>query len=258
MMFADCCRLVALVALAIVAFAGPAQTGALVAIAVVLGAGEGLFLPGSFAIIPSLLPDDELQAGNAISTALTQASVLLGPVVGGVLVALVGAGAGFAIDAGSFVISAATLVAVRQTRPGAGAVSTDAVEGEVAPDAPVSLLRMLARERVLQVLIVIVVAANLGSGGVSEVALPALAHGPPRADAAGYGLLLAAFGLGSLVGALLAATRGNLRRPALTASIVSSSTPCSSPAPPTFRPTRCSHSRSPPLAPATVSATSSR
>ena len=58
----------------------------LVPIAVVIGAGEGLFLPGSFSIIPSLLSGDDLQAGNALASGGTQLATLAGPAIGGALV----------------------------------------------------------------------------------------------------------------------------------------------------------------------------
>lgn len=72
MMTSDTVRAVAAAALAIAAGLGPARAAILVPIAVVLGAGEGLFLPGSFAIVPSLLPDEDLQSGNALASARQQ------------------------------------------------------------------------------------------------------------------------------------------------------------------------------------------
>src|ERR1700691_6384849 len=60
MMATDAVRALALAALAVTAATGPARAVVLVPIAVVIGAGEGLFLPGSFAIIPSLLSCDDL------------------------------------------------------------------------------------------------------------------------------------------------------------------------------------------------------
>ncbi len=65
MMATDAVRALALAALAVAAAAGPARAVVLVPIAVVIGAGEGLFLPGSFSIIPSLLSGDDLQAGGS-------------------------------------------------------------------------------------------------------------------------------------------------------------------------------------------------
>jgi hypothetical protein len=72
---------------------------------------------------------------------------------------------------------------------------------------------MLRTERVLQITLLVSVAANLGLGGMSEVALPALAHGPLHSGAGGYGLLLAAFSVGALLGTLGAGQVRQARRP---------------------------------------------
>ena len=64
------------------------------------------------------------------------------------------------------------------------------------------------------------VAANLGSGGVDEVALPSLAHGPLHSGAVGYGWLIAAFGAGALIGTLAAPRRrARARRPFVVGSL---------------------------------------
>jgi hypothetical protein len=82
------------------------------------------------------------------------------------------------------------------------------------------LRQILTSERALQVILLVTLAANVGAGGLGEVALPALAHGPLHAGAAGYGGLIAAFGGGALVGTLVAAQTGRPSRPALLASAV--------------------------------------
>ncbi len=86
--------------------------------------------------------------------------------------------------------------------------------------APLTFRGVLTSERVLQVILLVTLAANVGAGGLSEVALPALAHGPLYAGAGGYGGLIAAFGGGALVGTLVAAQIGRPSRPALLASAV--------------------------------------
>lgn len=68
-------------------------------------------------------------------------------------------------------------------------------------------------------MLLVSVAANLGSGGLSEVALPALAHGPLHTGAAGYGGLIAAFGAGALVGTIVSGQLGGVRRPAVVGSL---------------------------------------
>jgi predicted MFS family arabinose efflux permease len=250
MMASDGVRVLAAAALAVAAATGPARAVILVPIAVVLGAGEGMFLPGSFSIIPALLPDADLQAGNALASAGTQLATLIGPALGGAMVALAGPSPAFALDAASFAISTLTLVRVRAAQrtpapvasetvaPGAvtpTAVAPPAVApetvapGAVAPGAGSrpgdaaspdgrTVRGLLRSERVLQLALLVTVVANLGSGGIDGVALPSLAHGPLHTGAGGFGALIAAFGAGALLGTLVAAHVGRARRPALAGS----------------------------------------
>ena len=210
MMAADAVRTVAVAAFAIAAATGTTRVDVLLPIAVVLGAAEGLFLPGAFAIVPRLLPREELQAGNALVAGSTQLTAFVGPALAGVLIAAVGPAAAFAIDAATFALSTATL---------AGVQSQDLPEAaDAGADVP-TLRGLLRTSRVLQIMLLITVPANLGVGGEGEVALPALAHGPLHASAAGYGALVAAFGGGALLGVLVADQLGRLARPAIVGSV---------------------------------------
>jgi MFS family permease len=265
MMTSDIMRAVAVGGLAVAAASGPARAVVLVPIAAVLGAGEGLFLPGSFAIVPVLLPDDELQSGNALTSGATQLATLAGPAVGGALVAVLGPSPAFAVDAATFAVSALTLAGVRSaqraaaatgTRPsatrvtvgGAGEIPVQyAVETAGDRTVPAGGLResgtppiparardgaaatrgastptvwkLLRSERILQISLLVTVAANLGSAGADEVALPSLVHGPFHGTAGGYGNLIAAFGAGALLGTIVAGQVRRARRPAMVGSL---------------------------------------
>lgn len=221
MLAADAVRCVVVAALAVLAARHVTSLAALGPIAVFIGAGEGLFIPASFAIMPSLLDGERLTAGNALSTAAVQAGSLLGPALGGALVAATRAStAAFAVDAASFGISALTLLLIPR-RPAAGSVTAAAAEaaaGTAQPAQPGGVLALLRRSRTFQVIVVVVIAANLANGGMGEVALPALAHA--TYGAAGYGALLACLALGGIAGTLGATRAGGLRAPAMFASAV--------------------------------------
>ena len=221
MLAADAARCVLVAGLAVLAARQVVSLAALGPIAALIGAGEGLFIPASFAIMPSLLDEERLAAGNALSTAAVQAGSLLGPALGGALVASTGAStAAFAVDAASFGLSALTLLLIPR-RPAGGSVAAVAAEAEAEaePGGPGGgVLALLRRSRELQVILVVVIAANLASGGMGDVALPALAHA--GYGAAGYGALLACFAVGGIAGTLGAARTGNLRAPAAFASAV--------------------------------------
>ena len=228
MLAADAARCVLVAALALLAARHTASLAALGPIAALIGAGEGLFIPASFAIMPSLLDGERLAAGNALSTAAVQAGSLLGPALGGALVAVTRAStAAFAVDAASFGVSALTLLliprrAVRGSMAAEAAAADEAADGAGDADGAAadqgSVLALLKRSRALQVILVVVIAANLASGGMGEVALPSLAHA--SFGAAGYGALLACFAVGGVAGTLSAARTGHLRAPMMFVSAV--------------------------------------
>jgi MFS family permease len=203
----------------------------LCAIAAPLGAFEGLFLPASMAILPSIMPDDDLQAGNAINMATVQISTLAGPSVGGIIVASVRSGIAFIIDAGTFVVSAIALAAMRGKRAPNGSTAVaeaalaeapaEVISEEPAADEPKTFWALLRQSRLLQTGLTVSIVANLAFGGLVEVALPDLAHGPLHAGATGFGLMLSTFGAGALAGTLIGAMMGKLPRRALFALIFS-------------------------------------
>jgi predicted MFS family arabinose efflux permease len=213
----------------------------LCAIAAPLGLFEGIFLPASMAILPSILDDDDLQAGNAINMATVQVATLAGPGVGGVIVASVRSGVAFVIDAITFVVSALALAGMRGKRATASATisstSTAAAGAVVSPEAPAEAAEaapgdfseqepktfwaLLRVSRLLQVGLTVSIVANLAFGALVEVALPDLAHGPLHAGATGFGLMISAFGAGALTGSLIGATLGKLPRRGLIALLLS-------------------------------------
>jgi predicted MFS family arabinose efflux permease len=230
MMGADLGRLVIAAALAALAASRQPTLVTLAPIAFGLGAGEGLFLPASFSIMPRLVPEDALQSGNALLSAGTQLATFAGPALGGVVVAALSAAAGFGLDALSFGVSALTLwrlgvtaAARRQDRDAsagdARASDAPAGAGERQP-APAGFRAFIRREPVVPLIMAINVAANLGSAGATEVALPLLARDHLHTGAGGYGVLVAGFGLGALAGALAATRLSALRRPAVGAGLI--------------------------------------
>jgi MFS family permease len=221
MLIANAARGVAVAALALTVAIGLAGGWVLIVISVVLGAGEGMFVPASSAIVPALLPRDELQAGNALSFGTTQLSQLAGPAAGGVLVAFIGPASGFAIDAATFVVSALTLSGIQREAP-QPVPAHDQREHPDPADAALTVWRLLAREPILRLILILITDAllNLGSAGMGRVALAALANGPLHLGAGGYGALSAALGGGLLLGTITGGLLPPARRPFLIASLV--------------------------------------
>lgn len=250
MLAADACRCVLMCLLAVLAAKRTDSFVALAPIAALLGAGEGMFLPASFSIMPTLLPADQLPTGNALSTALMQIGSLTGPVLGGLLVAPAGPSPAFAVDAATFGASAAALALIRVDRDRQASASLPQpkpAEPEPEPTAPEhcavprqqavpgqqavpehravaerawldgapSAWQLLRRSRLLRIILAVAVAANVTAGGTFGVAMPALAHA--RYGVSGYGTLLASFGAGAVIGTLIGSRMGALRRPTIAA-----------------------------------------
>jgi MFS family permease len=219
MLIADATRCVLVAALAAIAVPRLISLAVLAPVAALLGAGEGLFLPAAGAIVPSLLPSESLQSGNGISAAMTQVGSIAGPVLGGILVTTWGSAPAFAVDAASFAISAIALALMRGRRSASHSAETAAPGGQpaeqataAATDQPTTIWQLLLHARFLQIILVIAVLANFAAASTIEVALPALAH--LRFGAAGYGTLIAGFGIGSLFGTLASIKLSGTRKPA--------------------------------------------
>jgi hypothetical protein len=232
MLLADIARAFLVGGLAVIVLLDMHTLWILCAIAAPLGAFEGLFLPASMAMLPSILEDDDLQAGNAINMATVQLSTLAGPGVGGVIVASVRSGVAFAIDAGTFIVSAIALAGMRSKRTpvvaadtadtaGASALPAATAEATAVEGEPKTFWALLRSSRLLQTGLAVSIVANLAFGGLVEVALPDLAHGPFHAGATGFGLMISAFGAGALAGTLIGATMGKLPHRGLIALLFS-------------------------------------
>lgn len=212
MLVADTSRFALLALLAVLATRPADALHVIAPIAVLLGACEGLFLPASLSIMPTLLPAGQLATGNALASATIQIGSLAGPILGGLLVAPVGPGPAFGVDAVSFGISAIALAFIRvkpaaDEAAGAGAGQAEPAQADRGPGT----WQLLRESTVLKIILAIAVVANLTAAGTFDVALPALAHA--RYGASGLGGLIACFGAGSLIGTLAGARMGSLRRP---------------------------------------------
>ncbi len=212
MLAADASRCVLMALLAVMAARRADSLIALAPVAALVGAGEGMFLPASFSIMPTLLPAEQLAMGNALSTAIVRAGSLAGPLLGGLLVAPAGPSPAFAVDAATFGVSAVAMALIRvEQRPIQASHRISSGPRVAGP----STWQLLRRSPVLRILLAVTVAANITAGGTFEVAMPALAHA--RYGASGYGALIASFGAGAVAGTLIGSRMGMLRRPIIVA-----------------------------------------
>jgi MFS family permease len=123
MLAADTVRACTQCVLALLLLTGSARLWEIVVLQVITGAAGSAFMPASSALTTELLPAERLQEGNALRSLSRSASSVLGPALGGVLVALTSAGWAIAVDAASFAVGAGFLAMVRapSRRPAPGA-----------------------------------------------------------------------------------------------------------------------------------------
>jgi MFS family permease len=204
MMCTDLLR-AALVA-ALIAVTGSSLHLAAVVLAVILiGLSEGLFLPASYAILPGTVPPELVSRANALSSSAQNLALLVGPGLGGLIAAAVTPRLNLAIDAATFLISAATLAFVRERA------------AEPRGDEAAGFVRFLATSRLMQIVLALTIISNLAYFGMLEIALPVWSSDVLFRDELGFGLALAGFGLGSFAGGLLIAKLERLRRRGLVA-----------------------------------------
>lgn len=198
MVVADVTRTVAIAAILVV---GNSPLVLVAALAFVVGIGESLFQPAYRGLLPRVLPDEKLQAGNALGSLSQQFSLFLGPAVAGVAIAAVGPRGGLAIAATAFTASWINLLAVREEIP--------RVSGEVRPsesligDAADGVRALRERPWIAWVIATATVHLLVAIAPY-EILLPLLAE-DEYGDVAIYGWLLAAFGVGAIVGAVTGA-----------------------------------------------------
>ncbi len=177
-----------------------------------------LFGPAQVALMPTLLEggEAELLTANATSGVGRHLSRLIGPAIGGVVVAAGGLSAVTVADSISFVASAGMLALIN-ARP-APRHATDSLEHEA-----ISAWRRLASEwrdglrvvwhqPVLRALLVFFSITAIGEGLTSALFVVWVV-GPLHSDSTGWGLVLSTQAIGGLAGALVIARLGPRIRP---------------------------------------------
>jgi len=195
LLVADALRLLAVGVAGGLSLGGALEIWHMVGLGFVFGAGEGLSGPAMGAIVPELVPEPLLVQANALQGSLRPIALrLAGPALGGAVVALIDTGGALLVDAGTFAISMACLLAMRARAP--------VHEGEHEP------LRDQVREAAVFVrgqtwlwaTLVMAAIALLFLLGPTEVLVPIRIDDELGGSAGSFGLVLAAGGVGATIG----------------------------------------------------------
>ena len=198
---------VAAALLAIVAYFHVDSVLVIDAIAMVRGSIVPFNNPSRQALMVQLVGRSELQNAIALNSTVNNATRIFGPALAGVLIANVGVAACFAINAISFI---AVIIALAMMRPS---------EFHSAVGRPTETLIASIKEglvfarRTKTVVVVLTMLAVISTVSINfNVVLPVLARNSMHGGAQTFGFITAAFGLGAVIGAIVAASQRRASR----------------------------------------------
>lgn len=178
-------------------WAGALTFGSLLAIVFVLGLASAPYFAAQRTIVPELLGEDEtlVAKASALFGGATHVTLVVGPVLGGVLVAWLGAPGVLLLDGVTFVL--AFVVVLLFVRGGARVPAGDDARGVLAG------IRFLARDPILGPLTLTVIVLDM-AGAAIAVAIPLAAFVRYDESAHVAAALFGSFGVGAVAGSVLA------------------------------------------------------
>jgi len=174
------------------------------AISFLTGIASALNYPAYQALIPDLLPRDDLMNGIALNSAQFNMSRAIGPAAAGLALGTLGAAACFYLNSASFL---ALIIALLM-------ITIPPVQRHPAPrfwEAMLEGIRYLNEHRMILVLLTVPACLSL-LGLPFIVLMPAVARNLIGVGASGLGFLMGGAGLGAVAAALLIAARGTPER----------------------------------------------
>ena len=197
MLAADALRAVCTGVLAVAVIAGHPPLVLYAAMVALHGIGAAFFSPASTGLVPQTVSAPLLHRANALLGIAHSSGSVLGPALGGAIIALAGAGAALATDAATFVVSAAALLAMRPPEHDRGEAGT----GFVA-DLAEGWAEFRARTWVWVIVLQYAIWHMLVLGPF--MVLGAVVARDSLGGAGAWALILAAAGVGELAGGLVA------------------------------------------------------
>ncbi len=195
--------------IAVLMMTGTMQVWMLYAFSLITGLLSGFVMPAASSIIPRIVPEADLQAGNALSMGAGQLAGLAGPALAGIIIganaqSTQGITIAFAVDAASFAISALCIWAMRGGDIPQTVKTAAADAGETIWQSIRGGLRYLAGNEKLRFMFTVTAAVNFLFTGPLLVGIPVLAAQRLPEGAQAFGFLISAYAGGNLVGLLLA------------------------------------------------------
>jgi MFS family permease len=206
MIGADLFRAVAQAVLAACLITGHAPLALMVSISACIGIGNAFFQPASGGFLTEIVAVEQLGRTNGLLRTANAVAMVIGPAVGGAVVASVGPGWGIALDAATYIASASCLLAINlparilPPRPSRKSAGRELMEA----------FRAVRNTRWLLLIVAQYGALNMLAIAPFNVIAPVILFGRssgPADGAAAWGTLLACIGVGAVFGALGSARR---------------------------------------------------
>ncbi len=214
MLTASIIRFLLTISMAAMVFFGIAQIWIIYLFSLMFGIVAGFAIPAENSIVPILINDEDLQAGNSIIMGVTQLAGFIGPTIAGILIggfanSNMGVVLAFTVDAFTFVISALTLWLMCLATQKIKKPSRE--NEETIWTAILAGIKHLWADSPMRMMFIVLMSVNFLLMGPLMVGIPVLADSRLPEGATAFGLLMSAFAGGNLGGYLLA---GSLPRPA--------------------------------------------
>ena len=213
MLVTDAGRTAVVAALGFTLFVGLPPLWVVAGLAALEGLGTGFFQPCFPAITPSVVSAEELPAANGMMMIIQFLSLVIGPLLGGIATAAQ-ASVAFLADAASFFVSFVTLGAIRLPRRPRDTTQRGGFVRDIGAG-----IRYAFAQPLLRTTIAVSTLGNFALGGTANVALIVLSRNLSRSPVT-LGVLLAAVGVGGIVGGLTAGLVGRARRRGLVVALL--------------------------------------
>lgn len=213
----DAARCVVILAVAAVLLVTAPGLWLLIAVALVFGIVDALFLPAVGALPPRITAPGQLARVQGLRGLAARVANVTGGPLGGLLVAFGGSASAFAVAGVLFALSLVLLISVQMSAPPVREL-TDGDRSQATPSSAwrelTDGLRHIRHHRVLGPLMLVIALSELGFVGPLNLGLVLLAR-ERGWGAGGMGWIVAAFGIGAATASLLLAVRGHLPRAGL-------------------------------------------
>lgn len=169
-----------------------------------IGLAQSPSQPARASLVLNLVGTENLSNANALNALALNSTQVIGPAIGGAMIATIGAPAALWVSVVWYVVSFALVVPLR-------GVPNPHYEPQPVLRMVASGIAAIGRNRLAMAVLLITVAANTLLWPIYSSFMPVFAAENFHLDAAGLGGLLTAAGLGGLIGSLVIAGLGDFR-----------------------------------------------